>query len=142
MAGAAVERWDPVRPHAEASPHRIPADLRERDGWGRQDRVSRLHRQWRARGAAYAGDIDEVLDRDRHTAQRSGRYIRTPRLAGAIRGATLTGQGPTVMTQIDMVATDLGFSIGTCGKDGQGVPVGVGQPTMLIERLTVGGTAA
>jgi TldD protein len=68
-----------------------------------------------------------------------GYRIEQGRLAGAIRGATLTGQGPTVMTQIDMVARDLGFSIGTCGKDGQGAPVADAQPTLRIPAIVIGG---
>ncbi|MDD4562655.1 MAG: TldD/PmbA family protein [Syntrophomonadaceae bacterium] len=58
-----------------------------------------------------------------------------------VRGATLTGNGPRVLNSIDMVGKDLGFSIGVCGKDGQGVPVSDAQPTIRINELTVGGTA-
>lgn len=58
-----------------------------------------------------------------------------------IRGATLTGNGPEVLRNIKMVGKDLGFTIGTCGKDGQGVPVSDAQPTMWIENIVVGGTA-
>lgn len=56
-----------------------------------------------------------------------------------VRGATLTGNGLTVLQSIDMVASDMGFSIGTCGKDGQGVPVSDGMPTLRIPELVVGG---
>jgi len=56
-----------------------------------------------------------------------------------VRGATLTGNGPAVLMQIDMVGSDLGFGIGTCGKDGQGVPVADAQPTLRIPELVVGG---
>jgi TldD protein len=65
-----------------------------------------------------------------------------------VRGATLVGNGPQVLRSIDMVANDLGFGIGTCGKDGQGVPVSDAQPTLRIGTpdkpdtwITVGGTA-
>lgn len=58
-----------------------------------------------------------------------------------IRGATLTGNGPEVLRNIKMVGSDLGFTIGTCGKDGQGIPVSDAQPTMWIEDIVVGGTA-
>ncbi|MFZ5642969.1 MAG: TldD/PmbA family protein [Bacillota bacterium] len=58
-----------------------------------------------------------------------------------IRGATLTGNGPEVLKNIKMVGKDLGFTIGTCGKDGQGVPVSDAQPTMWIDNIIVGGTA-
>lgn len=58
-----------------------------------------------------------------------------------VRGATLTGNGPRVLNSIDMIGSDLGFGIGVCGKDGQGVPVSDAQPTIRIRELTVGGTA-
>ena len=56
----------------------------------------------------------------------------------------LIGNGPDVMTRISMVGNDLKLDsgVGTCGKEGQSVPVGVGQPTLKIDQLTVGGTAA
>jgi TldD protein len=56
-----------------------------------------------------------------------------------VRGAILIGNGPQVLKEIDMVGDDLGFGIGTCGKDGQGVPVGDAQPTLRIPELVVGG---
>ncbi|MDA8431537.1 MAG: TldD/PmbA family protein [Nitrospiraceae bacterium] len=56
-----------------------------------------------------------------------------------VRGATLTGNGPGVLESIDMVANDLGFSIGTCGKDSQGVPVSDAMPTVRIPEIVVGG---
>lgn len=58
-----------------------------------------------------------------------------------VRGATLTGNGPEVLRIVEMVGSDLGFTIGTCGKDGQGVPVSDAQPTISIKELIVGGTA-
>jgi TldD protein len=57
-----------------------------------------------------------------------------------VRGATLTGSGPRVLESIDMVGNDLGFSIGTCGKDAQGVPVSDAMPTVRIPEMVVGGT--
>lgn len=70
--------------------------------------------------------------------------IEDGKLGPSVKGATLIGNGPDAMTKVRMVGNDmkLDSGIGTCGKDGQGVPVGVGQPTMLLEGLTVGGTAA
>ena len=61
-----------------------------------------------------------------------------------MKGATLIGNGPDVLKRISMVGNDLQLDegIGTCGKDGQSVPVGVGLPTMRIDGLTVGGTQA
>ena len=56
----------------------------------------------------------------------------------------LTGNGPDAMTKVRMVGNDMKMDsgVGTCGKDGQSVPVGVGQPTLRIDAMTVGGTAA
>ncbi len=70
--------------------------------------------------------------------------IEDGKLGPAVKGATLIGNGPDVMTKVTMIGNDMALDtgIGTCGKEGQGVPVGVGQPTMLIDGLTVGGTAA
>ncbi len=67
--------------------------------------------------------------------------IRRGRLAEAVQGATLTGNGPDVLRAIDRVGRDLGWAVGTCGKDGQGVPVADAQPTLRIPGLVVGGTA-
>ena len=70
--------------------------------------------------------------------------IEDGKVGPAVKGATLIGHGPEALKQVSMIGTDVALDpgIGTCGKDGQGVPVGVGQPTMLIDRLTVGGTSA
>ncbi len=65
--------------------------------------------------------------------------IRDGKLAEPLRGATLVGQGPKLMSEIDMVGTDLGYSTGTCGKDGQGAPVADAQPTIRIPSVVVGG---
>jgi TldD protein len=69
--------------------------------------------------------------------------IEGGKIGAPVKGATLIGSGPEVLTRVTMVGNDsaLDPGIGTCGKDGQSVPVGVGQPTLLIDRLTVGGTA-
>ncbi len=68
--------------------------------------------------------------------------IENGRLGAPLKGATLIGNGPDVLTRVTMVGNDLKLDdgVGTCGKDGQSVPVGVGQPTLKIESLTVGGT--
>ena len=70
--------------------------------------------------------------------------IEDGKVGAPVKGAMLIGNGPDVLTRVTMVGNDLGLDpgIGTCGKDGQGVPVGVGQPTLLISSLTVGGTGA
>ncbi|MCJ8301233.1 metalloprotease TldD [Shewanella sp.] len=69
--------------------------------------------------------------------------IENGEVTQAIKGATLIGNGPEAMKQISMVGNDLALDqgVGVCGKDGQSVPVGVGQPTLKIDKLTVGGTA-
>ena len=68
--------------------------------------------------------------------------IENGRLGAPIKGATLIGNGPDVLTRVSMVGNDLKLDdgVGTCGKEGQSVPVGVGQPTLRIDALTVGGT--
>ncbi|QOJ30689.1 MAG: metalloprotease TldD [Gammaproteobacteria bacterium] len=68
--------------------------------------------------------------------------IEKGRLGAPIRDATLVGDGPSVLRQVSMVGNDLRLDegVGTCGKDGQSVPVGVGQPTLRIDGMTVGGT--
>jgi TldD protein len=70
--------------------------------------------------------------------------IENGKVGPAVKGATLIGNGPDALTKISMIGDDLKLDdgIGTCGKDGQGVPVGVGQPTLRMDGLTVGGTAA
>ncbi len=68
-----------------------------------------------------------------------GYIIEKGTIGEPVRGATLIGNGPRVLQEIDMVGNDLGFGIGTCGKDGQGVPVSDGQPTLRIPEIVVGG---
>ncbi len=69
--------------------------------------------------------------------------IEDGRVTAPVKGATLIGNGPDALLKVEMVGNDLGLDpgIGTCGKNGQGVPVGVGQPTLKLSSLTVGGTA-
>jgi len=70
--------------------------------------------------------------------------IENGRVTAPVRGATLIGNGPEVMTRVSMVGSDLELDggIGVCGKEGQSVPVGVGQPSLKIDAVTVGGTAS
>jgi TldD protein len=72
-----------------------------------------------------------------------GYLIENGKIAAPVKGATLIGAGSEALTKVGMVGSDMALDpgIGTCGKDGQGVPVGVGQPTLRIDALTVGGTA-
>ena len=70
--------------------------------------------------------------------------IEDGKITAPVKGATLIGNGPEVMNRVSMVGHDLQLDsgVGTCGKDGQSVPVGVGQPTLKIDQITVGGTGA
>jgi len=70
--------------------------------------------------------------------------IENGKVTRPVKGATLIGSGPEVLTRVSMVGNDLKLDegVGVCGKEGQSVPVGVGQPTLRIELMTVGGTAA
>lgn len=70
--------------------------------------------------------------------------IENGKVTRPVRGATLIGNGPEVMNRVSMVGNDMALDsgVGVCGKDGQSVPVGVGQPTLLIDEVTVGGTQA
>jgi TldD protein len=67
--------------------------------------------------------------------------IKDGKLGAPVKDATLIGDGPSVLHQVSMVGNDLELDtgIGVCGKEGQSIPVGVGQPTLKIDRLTVGG---
>jgi TldD protein len=69
--------------------------------------------------------------------------IEDGKIARPVKGATLIGNGPDVLTRISMIGNDMALDpgVGTCGKEGQSVPVGVGQPTVKVDGLTVGGTA-
>ena len=69
--------------------------------------------------------------------------IEKGKIGAPVKGATLIGSGPEVMGKISMVGNNLGFDrgVGVCGKEGQSLPVGVGQPSLKIDEITVGGTA-
>ena len=70
--------------------------------------------------------------------------LENGKVGAPIKGAMLIGNGPDALTRVAMVGNDLALDegIGTCGKNGQGVPVGVGQPTLRLDRITVGGTGS
>ena len=70
--------------------------------------------------------------------------IENGKIGAAVKGATLIGNGPDALTKVSLIGNDMALDpgVGTCGKDGQSVPVGVGQPTILLDELTVGGTEA
>jgi TldD protein len=69
--------------------------------------------------------------------------IENGKVTYPVKGATLIGNGPDAMTRVSLIGNDmrLDSGVGTCGKEGQSVPVGVGMPTIRMEGLTVGGTA-
>jgi TldD protein len=69
--------------------------------------------------------------------------IENGKVTRPVKGAMLIGDGPVALNEISMVGNNLELDtgVGTCGKEGQSVPVGVGQPTLKIDELTVGGTA-
>jgi len=69
--------------------------------------------------------------------------IENGKITQPVKGATLIGNGPDALTRVGMIGNDMRMDggQGTCGKEGQSVPVGVGQPTLKIDGLTVGGTA-
>ena len=69
--------------------------------------------------------------------------IEDGKITYPVKGATLIGNGPEVLKRVSMIGNDMALDsgVGTCGKEGQSVPVGVGQPTLKIDALTVGGTA-
>ena len=68
--------------------------------------------------------------------------IEDGKIGAPVKGATLIGNGADALTKVSMIGNDLKLDdgVGTCGKEGQGVPVGVGQPTLRLDGLTVGGT--
>jgi len=70
-------------------------------------------------------------------------WVEKGKILYPVKGATIVGNGPDALTRVTMIGDDmrLDSGVGTCGKDGQSVPVGVGQPTLRIDGLTVGGTA-
>ena len=71
-------------------------------------------------------------------------WVEKGKIQYPIKGATLIGNGPDALTRVSMIGNDLALDsgVGTCGKEGQSVPVGVGQPTLRIDGLTVGGTGS
>jgi TldD protein len=85
------------------------------------------------------GEVNPVTG-DFIFAVTEGYMIRDGKVAEAVKGATLIGNGPRVLLDIDAVADDLDFDTGMCGKEGQAVPVCTGQPTLRVREMVVGGT--
>ncbi len=84
------------------------------------------------------GQVD-VISGDFQFGVDEGYIIENGEIKQSIRGASLVGNGLKVLESIDMVGNDLGYGVGTCGKDGQGAPVSDAQPTIRIPKLIVGG---
>ena len=98
--------------------------------------------------ACLLGDLGADVIRVERVGGSEDRWV-TPvgedgKVTAPVKGATLIGDGPTVLTRVKGIGNDFALDegIGVCGKGGQSVPAGVGQPTLLIDGLTVGGTAA
>ena len=94
--------------------------------------------------ATYFGGGQVDITSGKYVFQCTEAYrIENGKLGAPIKGAMLVGNGPTDLHRVSMIGNDLALDkgIGTCGKNGQGVPVGVGQPTLRMDRITVGGTA-
>ena len=70
-------------------------------------------------------------------------WVENGKIQYPVKGATIVGNGPDALTRVKMIGDDMALDsgVGTCGKEGQSVPVGVGMPTVRMEGLTVGGTA-
>ena len=89
------------------------------------------------------GQVD--ITNGKFTFSASEAYlIEDGKITRPVKGATLIGSGPEVLNRVSMIGNDLALDegVGVCGKDGQSVPVGVGQPTLKIDSMTVGGTAS
>jgi TldD protein len=94
--------------------------------------------------AVYFGGGQVDITSGKYVFQCTEAYrIENGKVGAPLKGAMLIGNGPTDLHRVSMIGNDLALDtgIGTCGKNGQGVPVGVGQPTLRIDRITVGGTA-
>jgi TldD protein len=91
---------------------------------------------------AYSGGQVNISNGDFVFSVTEGYMIEHGQVGAPIRGVTLIGNGPDALSKVTAVAHDYQLSDGrwTCGKDGQSVPVGVGMPTVLVSKMTVGGT--
>lgn len=104
----------------------------------REDIISSIERGFYASQLG-GGQVDPATG-DFTFSVQEGYRIEKGEIGEPLKGATLIGNGPKALMKIGMIADDLVISSGVCGKDGQSVPASVGQPTLLIEELTVGGT--
>ena len=88
------------------------------------------------------GQVDITSGKFVFSASEAYKHRRRAESGHPVKGATLIGNGPDVLTRVSRIGNDLELDqgVGTCGKDGQSVPVGVGLPTIRLDQLTVGGT--
>jgi TldD protein len=110
---------------------------------GEADPASLMHGIKRGVYAVHFGGGQVDITSGKFVFSASEAYmIEDGKVTYPIKGATLIGNGPDVMQRISAIGNDLSLDdgVGTCGKAGQSVPVGVGQPSLLIDRLTIGGT--
>jgi TldD protein len=93
--------------------------------------------------ANFAGGQVDITNGNFSFSASEAYLIEDGKITRPVKGATLIGNGPEAMSRVSMVGNDLKLDtgVGTCGKDGQSVPVGVGQPTLRLDNMTVGGTA-
>ncbi len=118
--------------------------------------IVRMSNTMIAKGESLPEDIIKTIDRGLFVKKMGGGQVNTVTgdfvfevmegyilkngaVCEAVSGATLMGNGPEILNNIDMVGNDMGYSVGTCGKDGQGAPVSDGQPTLRIPSIVVGG---
>ena len=113
---------------------------------GGDKRPGRDRRQ-RSRSGLYAtnfggGQVDITSGKFVFSASEAY-WVENGKIQYPVKGATLIGNGPDALTRVTMIGNDMALDtgVGVCGKEGQSVPVGVGQPTLRIDGLTVGGTA-
>ena len=114
-----------------------------RQGRSRRDLLSRVKNGIFAKSFG-GGQVDIISAASSCSRCTEAYKIENGRLGAPIKGATLIGDGPIVLTRVLGIGNDMALDegVGICGKGGQWCPPGVGQPTLLIDRLTVGGTAA
>ena len=109
-----------------------------------QTRMPAFLPETRNRAVVVASTIADAVALGIEGRQRHKQQIRIEngRLGAPVKGASLIGNGPDVMQRVSRIGSDLELDhgVGTCGKDGQSVPVGVGMPTIRIDGITVGGT--
>ena len=142
LMGVAAHRQRPariVRAHPDAA-HDQHLHARRRQGSEGDRRLARARASTRCNFGG--GEVDITSGKFVFSASEAY-WIENGKIQYPVKGATLIGNGPDALTHVSMIGNDMCLDpgVGMCGKDGQSVPVGVGQPTIRIDGLTVGGTA-